>query len=133
MKAILIFLRHLADYIVGISYIIITIFAGFLIIDEYFPDSDIEVQFFVWVITASIIIWIFAVVWDCVDKTNETIDPSIKNKYRIKLKWESINESYDCKEYTIEPHNDRVERVLVMDWLKSIVPGGNAILVTDIK
>lgn len=133
MKATLIFLRHLADYIVGISYMIITIFAGFLIIDEYFPDSDTEVKFFVWVITASIIIWIFAVVWDCVGKTNETIDPSIKNKYRIKLKWESINESYDCKEYSIEPHNDRAERVLVMDWLKSIVPGGNAILVTDIK
>lgn len=56
MKAVLIFLRHLADYIVGISYIAITLFAGFLIIDEYFPDSDTEVKFFVWVVTAGIII-----------------------------------------------------------------------------
>lgn len=132
MKAILIFLRHLADYIVGISYIIITIFAGFLIIDEYFPDSDTEVQFFVWVVTAGIIIWIFAVIWDCVDKTNETIDPTIKNKYRIQVKGKDIDKSYDCKEYTIDS-TAGWEYKITMDWLESVIPNTNAIFITDIE
>lgn len=130
MKAVLIFLRHLADYIVGLTYIIITLTAWLVIVWEHFPDAEPEIKFFVWVVTAGIIAWIYAIIADSVDHTKNDLDPNRKMKYNIQVLSKNVDKSFECKTYSIDHVWERIE--LTMDWSINSLPTWTTILVTDL-
>lgn len=134
MKAILIFLRHLADYIAGITFFILMILSGFLAANSpRFVDADTEVKTFVWVVVSVIVIAIYLVIAEVLEDTRRSLDPTykVKNKYKIDMKWGKLDGSVLCIAYTIDHNHDHI--LLTMDNVPTSLPVWTSIIVTKIE
>lgn len=131
MKSFFFFIRHLIDYIVGVSYILFTIFAPFLVVAEYFSDFDITERFVIHCILSGTLIAIYYIIASALDDARISMDPSLKYTYKIEVKNNKVDETFDCHTYLVDYYPDRIS--ISMDGVVSYLPVGTTILVTDIK